>query len=232
MRDRAPGVMREPAHERDRVDARDRLARRDFPGRDHVERGGAMRGSKIRQRLGGALEILGHVVAGCGGAATELFAPAIVRANSSSRCVARSGGDRKVGGGSRRVAHRLRAQSRGAQLFGAVRRDARLRHRLDRIGEPARMIERMHGAREPGVAFVGRRRVGFRQKSARLPHAVRRLRQCRFVESGERGLAAGSPRRVRSRSRGRAFRARARPCGAPPRPRPSASAAKPDRDIS
>ena len=64
MRDCAPGVMREPAHERDRVDARDRLARSDFPGRDHVERGAAMRGAKIGQRLGGALKILGPIIVG------------------------------------------------------------------------------------------------------------------------------------------------------------------------
>ena len=37
-----------------------------LPGRDHVERGGAMRGSKIGQRLGGALEILGPIIAGSG----------------------------------------------------------------------------------------------------------------------------------------------------------------------
>ena len=37
-----------------------------FPGRDHVERGGAMPSSKIGQRLGGALEILGPISAGRG----------------------------------------------------------------------------------------------------------------------------------------------------------------------
>src|ERR1700685_1462846 len=52
------GGAREPAHEGDRVDSRDRLARSDFPGRDHVERGGAMRGSKVGQSLRGVLEIL------------------------------------------------------------------------------------------------------------------------------------------------------------------------------
>ena len=103
--------------------------------------------------------------------------------------VARSGGDREIGGGPGRVAHRLRAQSGGPLLFRPVGRDARLGHSLDGLGEPARMIERMHGAREPGVAFVGRRRVAFRQKIARLPHAVRGLRQCRFVKRGANGSA-------------------------------------------
>ncbi len=145
--------------------------------------------------------------------------------------MARSGGDREIRGGPGRVAHRLRAQSGGLLLFRPVGRDAGLRHRLDRFGEPARMIERMHGAREPGVAFVGRRRVALGQKIARLPHAVRRLSQASH-HRGPGGPLRLRPRpRVRLRSRRKAFRAPARSSGAPPRPRPSASEAKPDRGI-
>ena len=66
MRDCAPCVMRKPAHQRNRVDARDRLTRGELAGRDHVERGAAMRSAKIGQRLGGALEILGRISAAQG----------------------------------------------------------------------------------------------------------------------------------------------------------------------
>ena len=113
MRDGAPCVMREPAHERDRVDARDRLGRGELAGRDHLERGAAMRASKIGQRLGGALEILGHV-SRVRRALRRAHALAIVRGQFVIGRVRRSGGDRKIGGGAGRVAHRSCAQSRGA----------------------------------------------------------------------------------------------------------------------
>jgi hypothetical protein len=66
MRDCAPCVVRQPAHERNRVDASDRRACGDFAGRDHLERGAAMRRAKIGQRLGGARKILGHIIDGLG----------------------------------------------------------------------------------------------------------------------------------------------------------------------
>ena len=58
MRDGAPCVMREPAHERDRVNAGERLGGGELAGRDHLERCAAMRTSEIGQRLGGALKAL------------------------------------------------------------------------------------------------------------------------------------------------------------------------------
>ena len=148
-------------------------------------------GAKIGKGLGGALEILGSIGAGRGACVDRGLGAGDLPSQFVVGRVARSGGDREIRGCGRRVAHRLRAQSRGAQLFRAVRRDTRLGHGVDRFGKPARMIERMHGAGEPGVAFVGRRRVAFRQKIARLPHAVGGLRQRCFVKRWANGCVRG-----------------------------------------
>jgi hypothetical protein len=83
------------------------LARSDFPGRDHVERGGAMRGAKIGQRLGCSLEILGGFSAGRGARADGGLGDCL-RQFVIGR-MARSGGDRKIRSGASRAAHRLRA---------------------------------------------------------------------------------------------------------------------------
>jgi hypothetical protein len=85
MDDRAPGVMRKPVQERDRIDPRDRRARGELSGRDRFERSGAMGRPKVGERLGGALEILnGGLTAG------DLLGQFVIGR------VARSGGDRKI----------------------------------------------------------------------------------------------------------------------------------------
>ena len=110
MGDRAPGVMREPVQKRDRIDPGDRCARGELSGRDHFERGAAMRRLEIGQRLGVTLEACDPAAARVGGRSGVVVGERDWGTRQVViRRMARSGGARETSRGSRRLAHRSRA---------------------------------------------------------------------------------------------------------------------------
>ncbi len=74
------------------------------------------------------------------------------------------------------------------------------------------MVERMHRARVPGVAYLGRRRVGLGQKIARLQQRLRRLPERSIVDRRpDRPAFGGALERFRRRKAQRFERALNRP---------------------
>ena len=163
-----PGVMRKPAQRRDRVDARHRGGRGEGSGGHLIER----RGRCLACRLASSAALRSRPATSPSRAAT---AASFVASGSSAACAGPAAtASREATPASPRIAP---PQSLAACASSrSVCREARFRHLLDGLAEPARVVERMEGARRtrraPGPNPAARSSTETRRpvSARRTPH--------------------------------------------------------------